>query len=261
VTARHATVLAVAALALVGCAPALEAPRCEWSGRVTGRFVYQEQDAISAYFEVADIDEYRRAVPSAFRMPDRPLLRVSVLDFYEMVNGPTYRESEISILVTRDGEMGWFVLTMPVTDGDSCWGGRQAWGYPKIVRRVTLERAGGRFVGTSYAADGQTLDLRLTLETGGAGPGEEARELLRFVSPLPTFTLKDGQVLRFGGGRRDPIYDLERVQPAVWQVRLGSPRLEFSSAPGSLLARLGAGRPLAGYWLKQRARYSIAPRP
>jgi hypothetical protein len=260
VTARVGIALAVG-LVLGGCAQALHSERCEWSGRVKGSFVFQEQESISALFEVADVGAYRRVIPTAFSMPERPLYRVSVIDFYDMVNGPAYLESVIAILVSRDGELGWFTLTMPVTDGDSCWGGRQAWGYPKIVRRITLERSSRSFVGTSYAEDGKTRALVLTLEIDGAEPGDEVRELLRFVSPLPTFTLKDGKVLRFGGGGRTPIYDLERAQPTIWRVQLGTPRLEFPRAPDNLLAQLGVGRTLAGYWLRLRYRYSIAPRP
>lgn len=270
--------VAAVALALAGCAPATPtgqpteaAPatatgeineiseRCEPSGKVTGRFVYQESDRITAYFEVANVAEYRSAIPGPFAMPERPLCRVSVIDFYEMVQGPTYRESEISIRVDYRGEPGWLVLTMPVTDGDSCWGGRRAWGFPKVVRRVTLERFPDRYVGTSYAPGGRVPELRLTLEPGRTTLRAEAREVLGAVSTMPDLTLRDGQVLRFGG-RRTPIYDLERLQPSVYAVRTGQARLEFPRAPESLLDRLGVGRPLAAYWLRQRVRFSIQAR-
>src|SRR3972149_6185667 len=102
--------------------------RCAWSGRVTGRFVYQEQHLIRAYFEAADPAAYPRAIPPAFAVPERPLVRVTVLDFYAMASGPPYRESEVSVLALPEGEPGWGVLTMPGTGGDSCGGGRGAWG-------------------------------------------------------------------------------------------------------------------------------------
>jgi hypothetical protein len=190
-------------------------------------------------------------------MPPRPLIRVAILDFYEMTSGPPYLESAVSLLALHQGQPGWLVLTMPVTDGDSCSGGRAAWGYPKVVRRVTLERAIGRYVGTSYALGGRAPDFTLTLNVGE--PGEAARDLLRFVYPFPNLTLKQGRVLRFGGGRV-PAYDLERTSPEAWKVRLGRARLEYPQEPGNLLNRLGAGQPLAAYWARLHARYSIAPR-
>lgn len=269
----------VAALALAGCASAapglhvagsgafydpgpLDDPvlgRCAWSGRVTGRFVYQEQHLIRAYFEPADPAAYRRAIPAAFAMPERPLVRVAFLDFYEMASGPTYRESEVSVLALHEGQPGWVVLTMPVTDGDSCGGGRSTWGYPKVVRRVTLEGGPDRYVGVSYAPGGRAPEFTLTLELAGPAPGEEAREVLRFVSPFPNLTLRAGQVMRFGGSRQ-PAYELERAAPSVYRVRLGHARLGVSEEPDTLLRRLGIGRPLAAYWARVRARYSITPR-
>ncbi|HBH02822.1 MAG TPA: hypothetical protein DDZ42_13030 [Candidatus Rokubacteria bacterium] len=271
--------VAAAALALAGCAPGapgLHSPgpgalydpgplddpvlgRCAWSGRVTGRFVYQEQHLIRAYFEAADPAAYRRAIPPAFAVPERPLVRVTVLDFYAMASGPTYRESEVSVLALHEGEPGWVVLTMPVTDGDSCGGGRSTWGYPKVVRRVTLEGGPDRYVGVSYAPGGRAPELTLTLELAGAAPGEDAREVLRFVSPFPSLTLRAGRVMRFGGDRR-PAWELERAAPDVYRVRLGHARLEVSREPDTLLRRLGVGRPLAAYWARVRARYSITPR-
>ena len=261
--------LLAAAVALAGCAigaagfydPApLDDPvlgRCAWSGRVTGPFVYQESDLIRAYVEVGDLAAYRRAIPAPFAMPERPLVRVSILDFYAMANGPAYLESEISVLALHEGQPGWLVLTMPVTDGDSCGGGRAAWGYPKIVRRVSLERDADRYVGISYARGGRAPELALTVDAGE--PGETAREVLRFVHPFPNLTLKDGRIMKFGG-LRQPVYELERAAPNVWKVRLGRGRLEFPREPENLPHRLGVGRPLAAYWARLRARYSITPR-
>jgi acetoacetate decarboxylase len=111
---------------------------CVWSKRFNSPVVYQESDFVRAYFEPSDLAAYRKAIPAPFALPPRPLVRVSVLDYYEMVNGPVYLESEISVLVLHDGQPGWFVLTMPVTDGDACGGGRYYLGTPKVMRRITL---------------------------------------------------------------------------------------------------------------------------
>ena len=258
----------VAAFALAGCATAAaglydSAPlhdpsvgSCDWSGRQ--RFVYQESDRISAIFEARDLEAYRRAIPAPLTMPGRPLIRVSVIDFYEMASGPTYLESEVSVVALNEGQPGWFVLTLPVTDGDSCGGGRRFLGFPKVVRQITLDRLPDRYVGVSYAPWGRKMELTLILQV--AEPGPEAREVLREVAPFPTLTLKDGRVLRFGGGNSTPAYELERVNPAVWKAQLGHARLEFPHEPESLLHRLGVGQPLAAYWVRFRARYAIRPR-
>jgi hypothetical protein len=267
--AVHSRVVFAAALALAGCAALApgfydSAPvddpllgRCAWSGRFKPPVIYQESDHIRGYFEVGDLATYRQAIPAPFAMPARPLIRVTVLDFYEMVNGPTYLESEISVLALHKAQPGWFVLTMPVTDGDACGGGRDALGTPKVMRRITLERGADRYVGTSYARGGRVPEFTLTLDVGEADGA--AREVLRFVSPFPDLMLLRGRVLTIGGGRQ-PVYQLERAAPGVWKVRLGHARLDFPREPESLLPRLGVGRPLAGYWGQVRFRYSITPR-
>jgi hypothetical protein len=215
-------------------------------------------EAISAYFEIGDVAAYRRLVARDFRMPERPLARVSVIDFHGMEYGTPYFEAVVSILVHHGTRPGWQVLTMPVTDGDSCAGGRFTWGYPKIVRRVTLERSSRRAVGTLYAEDTVTTDFTLTVTAGGA-PSTETTDFLRFVSPMPNFPYLTGRVLVFGGFP-SPIYELERVRPDTWRVQLGDARLEFPRAPENALAQLDVGRPLAAYRLQQRARYSMTPR-
>lgn len=92
--------LCVAALAIAGCvsmpggfydsAP-LDDPAvggCGWTGRYASPVVYTESDHIRAYFEPANLAAYRQAIGSVFTMPERPLIRVSFLDFYGMANGP-----------------------------------------------------------------------------------------------------------------------------------------------------------------------------
>jgi hypothetical protein len=269
---RDATALSgmsIAVLALAGCAAVapefhdaapIEAPglpTCIWSRRFFPPIVYQESDFIRAYFEPANLASYRRAVSPPLAMPPRPLIRVSVLDFYEMVNGPIYLESEISVLALHEGKPGWFVLTMPVTDGDACAGGRNALGTPKVMRRITLEREADRYTGTSYDRSGRTPDFILKLNVGE--PGDAAREVLDYASPIPDFYLLDGRVVKVGGLPRS-VVELQSVAPTIWKVRLGDARLEHPEGADSLLHRLGLGRPLAAYWGQMRYRFSITPR-
>jgi acetoacetate decarboxylase len=232
-------------------------PRCAWSGRFKSPVIYQESDHVRGYFAAADADAYRRAVPAQFAVPPHPLIRVTVLDFYEMVNGPVYLESEVSVLALHKGQPGWFVLTMPVTDGDACGGGRDALGTPKVMRRVTLERGDRRYVGTSYARGGKVPDFTLTLDVGDAD--QAARDVLREVSAVPDLMLLRGRAITLGGGRQ-PVYELERAAPGIWKVRLGQARLDFPREPESLLHRLGVGRALAAYWGQVRFRFSLTPR-
>jgi len=96
--------------------------------------IFLEQESIIAFFEVNNIDEYKKLIPSIFSMPERPICKVAVYDFYKMESGPPYFESLIQILVKykrpQSGEeiLAWYFLTMSVTSEEALWG--RIAGYP-----------------------------------------------------------------------------------------------------------------------------------
>jgi acetoacetate decarboxylase len=218
--------------------------RCERSGRTS--FVYQESAHIRGYFAPTNLAVYRQSLPAPFTMPERPMVRVSFLDFYEMAEGPTYREAEVSVLAMQEAQPGWLVLTLPVTDGPACIGGRQALGLPKVMRKITLGRGAERYVGTLYACGGAAPEMTLTVDLGATG----SDELVRRYAAYPQFGLLKGRVIRIGGSA-DALAELTRR--GDYQLRVGLARLELAED------RLGIGPALAAHWSRVRARYSIKP--
>jgi hypothetical protein len=225
--------------------------RCAWLGR-TPPFIFQESDYIRAYFEPTNLAAYRQSLPAPFTMPARPLIRVAFLDFYEMAEGPTYLEAEVAVLGMDGAQPGWVVLTLPVTNGVACIGGRDVLGLAKVVRRVTLQRTPNRYVGTLYARGGAKADITLTVEIGEADKG--AAELLRQYAVYPQFGLLKGRAVKYGGSGTSFA---ELAARGDYQVKLGKARLEYPPEPDNLLQRLGVGAPLAAHWSRVRARYSI----
>ena len=225
--------------------------RCAYLGR-SSPFVFQEQDYIRAYFEPTNLAAYKQALPAPFAMPPRPLIRVTFLDFYDMASGPTYLETEVAVLGMDRAQAGWVVLTLPVTNGTACLGGRDLFGLAKVVRRITLTRSPERYVGTQYALGGTKPEITLTVEV--SDPGAGAREFLRQYGVLPQFGLLQGRVLKFGGSGAS-VADL--AARGDYQIKLGKAKLEYPSDPNNLLQRLGVGAPLAAHWSRIRARYTI----
>jgi len=225
--------------------------RCDWLGRASP-FVFQENDYIRGYFEPANLAAYRQAIPAPFTMPQRPLIRVTFLDFYDMASGPTYLETEVAVLGMDGAQPGWVVLTLPVTNGVACIGGRQLFGLTKVVRRITLERATDRYVGTLYARGGTKPDVTLAVDIGE--PDKGAPELLRQYGIYPQFGLLQGRVLRFAGSGTSFA---ELARRGDYQIRLGRARLDFPREQENLLQRLGVGPPLAAHWSRTRVRYTI----
>jgi len=226
--------------------------------------VYLEKEQIFAYFEVTNLDEYKKMIPSIFSMPERPLCRVSVVDFYQMEAGPPYLESTIEILVkykkfqSEKEILGWYYLEVPVTTENALWG-RFVSGFPKVVRKVTFERYENKYVGTSYGRDGKTPALKLVLESRKVELNPDEKSFLDFILPFPSFTIKDGKVRNWGvfGGGKYKIYELEKVAPQIWNIKFGGCSIEYPNDPKNYLYRLGIGKFITGYWLKMKYRYSL----
>lgn len=245
-----------------GCATVAE----EVVNRPSGpppRFIYLEQESIIAYFEVTNINEYRNLIPSIFSMPEKPLCRVAVVDYYKMESPAPYQESMIHILVkyrkseSEEEILTWHCLEMPVTTEAALWG-RFVFGFPKVLRKVTLENQSPKYIGTSYGRDGKTPALKLVLETKRREPTSDERIFLDFVSPDRSVTIRDGKVLSWGA-MKYKTYELEKVAPQIWNVQFGDGSIEYPNDPKNYLNRLKLGRFITGYWLKQKYRYSLKP--
>ena len=225
------------------------------------RLIFLENEQIYAYFEVANIQEYQKLVPSIFSMPERPLCRVAVIDFYKMESGPPFLEVRINILVkykkpqSEKEILAWYYIEEPVTTEEALWG-RFTGGFPKFLRKITFERYENKYVGTSYGRDGKTVALRLILEIKKTGLIPDEKVFLDFVSPMPGLTIKDEKVLEWApvGGGKYKVYELEKTLPRLYQVRFGNCSIDYSKDPKNYLQRLGIGKCITGYWLKEKIR-------
>jgi hypothetical protein len=225
--------------------------------------IYLEQESIAAYFEITNAEAYKKLIPGIFSMPESPLCLIKINDFYKMESAPPYREAIVAILVTyknpkTEKEMpAWHFLALAVTSEEALWG--RIGGYPKVLRKVTFTSDGNVCIGTSYSRDGQSPALKLTLDLKKGKLTTDEKSFLDFISPIPALTIGGGKVLNRGavGGGRYKIYDLERLAPQTWNIKFGVCSIEYPSDPANYLSRLGIGKQITGYWLKQKARYGI----
>jgi hypothetical protein len=226
--------------------------------------IFLEQESTIAFFEVTNIDEYRKLIPGIFSMPERHLCMVKINNFYKMESAPPYLEAVLAILVKfkkpRSGEemLAWHFLALTVTSEEALWG--RIGGYPKVLRKVTLESDANKYLGISYARDGHTPTLKLTLELKKGRPTRDEKTFLDFVLPIPALTINvNEKVINRGilAGGKYKIYELEKVAPQIWNIKFGDCSIEYPNDPNNYLARLGVGKFVAGYWLKQKYRYKI----
>ena len=243
---------------LSGCPKHTETQIEKKPQKYEGPLVYLESDRICAFFEVQNLKAYEKLLPRLFKMPDIPLCQVSFSDNYKMENGPTYLLSTVSIMVNHERKLGWYILTMPETHEEPVRRGVEAYGYPKIVRKVTLERSGDQYIGISYEKDGKIPEFKLTLKVKETPLGREEKQFYDFISPFPSLTIKASRVYQFGGSQH-PAYNLEKISPHVWKIKLGEASAEYPNDPRNILYRLSLGRCITGYWSNLKYRYSIAP--
>jgi hypothetical protein len=180
-----------------------------------------------------------------------------------MEAAPPYVEASVAILVkfknAKTGEemTAWHFLALTVTSETALWG--RISGFPKVLRKVTLESDTNKYLGTSYSRDGNTPALKLTLELQKGKPSRDEKRFLDFVSPIPFLTIMRGKVINRGvpGGGKLKIYEFERVAPQIWTIKFGDCSIEYPNVPNNYLARLGIGKFITGYWLKQKSRFKI----
>jgi hypothetical protein len=227
--------------------------------------IFLELESIIAFFEVTNIDEYKKLIPSIFSMPEKPLCMVKINNFYKMESAPPYLEAIVEILVKfkrpQSGEeiLAWHFLGLSVTTEEALWG--RVGGYPKVLRKVTFESYANKYVGTSFARDGKTPTLKLTLELKKGKPTPDEKNFLDFVSPIQHLTIRDDKVFKFAafGGGKYKIYELEKVDPKIWKIEFGDCSIEYPNDPKNYLYRLGIGKFITGYWLKLKYRHTLDP--
>jgi hypothetical protein len=124
---------------------------------------FRGQRGITAAFAPANLALYRSLLPSAFDLPESPLVVVSVVRYYD-VSLPLvpYGEGYV-LLACRYGERtGWSVVTMPVDDATTDAGGR-AIGFPKYVAdRIELGEATGVWRGRVAHGGREVMALTFT---------------------------------------------------------------------------------------------------
>jgi hypothetical protein len=162
---RHARTLHGTATASL-CACAVAMAGCS-SGAAGGREAsFQRQRAVSAVLSLpaSSAESYRALLPATFDAPQELQVLVTVVS-YDEVTAPLvpYREGYVMLACAYEGRLGWYTLTMPVTDPVANDLGRSI-GYPKYVAdRIDLDAdAAGVWTGEVVHQRRSVLRLELT---------------------------------------------------------------------------------------------------
>ena len=178
---------------------------------------------ITTHLAPRDPALYRRLLPEPFAMPERPVVTIFVADYVEVFPWPMTRYQEWAVLLNSvwKGEVGGYVVTMPVTKWVPMWGGRYL-GFPKYVaQEIVLDRSGGGWqaVGRHRGA------LQLSLEfTPGLTRQLESWEAVLIENE--SFFKGDAHLLvPPGRGPRAQKVRLDHVVPPAWAPEPGMVRV------------------------------------
>lgn len=164
ISARAAMVVACGCLqfAVAGCSSGGPS-----SGPQADReWAYHGQRGITAVLRPTDRALYRALLPTRLEMPESLSVVVAVVSYDEVTAPLTpYREGYVLLSCRLQGQVGWYVLTMPVDD-QTANGAGQSIGFPKYVAdRIELAQSGETWSG-EVVHQGRTV-LRLSFAPQG----------------------------------------------------------------------------------------------
>lgn len=190
---------------------------------------FREFVGISAQFAPASRDEYRRLLGPHLEMPNEPRVLFFMTDYLRVAPWPLRRYGEWSILLRsrRDGQEGWFPLTMPVTTWVARTGGYHL-GFPKcIVDSIDVAPLPGDGDGSMK---GRAVHDGVThVEVTFTADGDDATESdhLPLDGTTPAMYAEPLHVLKpVGRGPEAADISFKDVVPSTWVVRRGTVSLD-----------------------------------
>jgi acetoacetate decarboxylase len=205
-------------------------------------YTYHEFDGIVVHYKTQDLAAYRELLPAIFEMPDEPLVRAFVIDYYKMDKATQpYREAAVYFLAKYEGKPAWHCVTMPVTSDEARIGGIYYLGYPKIMGDVTLKRSSSSYTGR-LKLNGKTV-MAITLDARGHKVTSEEKQWFESLKAVPQLNILNGKIYqpRFGSGSGDrTLLELAEQYPNKFQLKVGTAKLSMDPvAAAEYSERLG----------------------
>jgi len=196
--------------------------------------MYRQFDGVIVTYKPRDMTTYRRLLPRVFGLPRQPLVRVFVIDYFQMGPGTLrpYQEAAVFLLATYKGGEAWHCITMPVTTRAAKWGGIIFLGYPKVLADVSLKRGRTTYVGT-LSLQGRTI-MRIGLDTTGHTVTSGERKWFKRLTGIRSLNILNGRVvdpLPAMGRQKMSLLRLAAMFPDKLTVKIGRARLDLNPKP------------------------------
>ena len=217
---------------LVACLwPLLSAAPARRSASLDAGPMYQEFDGVFVFYRPRDPKAYRELLPDVFRMPDDPLVKVFVADYYKMKPGTIspYLEAAVFLLVRYKGKDAWHCVSMPVTSEVARRLGIRLLGFPKVMGDVKFVRGDDEWTGELELKGVPGMSIKLQAE--GHVVTEDERRWFDRLADIPSLNIAGGQVtnpMPQAGMSRRNLLDLSRLFPGRIEVRPGRAELRMA---------------------------------
>jgi acetoacetate decarboxylase len=222
-------------------------------------FLLGDTVLVSVVFQTT-AEVVQRLLPPPLEPASTPTGYAYVAEFHRTNFGVAYNEAALFLSAQHNGEVGWYCLSMPVTDDMALIHGREIYGFPKkLADTIRVTRSGNAVNGVCIRKGIPIIEITATL-TGPATPDDAAPptpfylfkhfpnpnmrvgsfdyppRLIKFRYKSKTGTVKVGKgELTLTLSRHDPLYEIP--VEAVLSARYVE-GLEIQMRPGEVVAEV-----------------------
>lgn len=122
---------------------------------------FYDAECLTVYFETKT-EIVSRLLPPPLKPADFPIGAVFLANYPKTNFGVSYLESALFLLAQHDGDDGVYCLSMPVTNDIALILGRELFGYPKKMAKISFEREGKNITGWTERKGTRFMEIRAT---------------------------------------------------------------------------------------------------
>lgn len=190
----------------------------------------------------------RKILPKCLEPAAIPLVNAFIADYPKTSFCPPYREAGLFVLAEKDGVVGNYCLSMPITDGMAMAMGREICGLPKKMADIQISDEGKKFKG-SIKRNNITF---FSVEGDSSGKMNDAKGesvINQYIGEgLPMYNVKYSKAVDGSGFDLPPTLVRQKIVYKNEQKILTSCNTEFNESPHDPWGELEVVKMLGGVY-------------
>lgn len=136
---------------------------------------FYDAEMMTVYWETKP-EIIKRVLPRPLKPTENPIVTAFIAKYPRTNFGVSYLESALAVMCQFKGDVGSYILSMPVDNDIAMAGGREFYGYPKKIGQLQFNRSGDKFEGWTERRGTRFLEIKAKLKN--TIKEEEARVIL-----------------------------------------------------------------------------------